>query len=214
MEGVVLFGDVVQSRRDSTGATAWLRILRKELTASYATEERLAAFEFTQGDELQGLLTVRADPVHAVLRAALHPRSMPMRWVIVRGRVDPGTGPATQRSGPAFIAARERLATASVRRKAVAVVTGDPPTDGLLDGLAPLLGELLADLTDRQREIGRLILIDGLRRAEAAERLRVSRATISVAADRAHLRSIGELAGVIRTLIARAPVAEAVGISA
>jgi hypothetical protein len=40
-----------------------------------------------------------------------------------------------------------------------------------------------------------------------AERLAVSRATVSVAADRAHLRSIGELTRVIRTLLRRAPVA-------
>jgi DNA-binding NarL/FixJ family response regulator len=129
-----------------------------------------------------------------------------MRWVIVRGSVDPGSGPATQRSGPAFIAARERLAAAATRRERIAVVSGDPETDSLLDGLAPLLGELLADLTDRQRVIARLLLVEGLRRSEAAERLGVSRATVSVGADRAHVRSIGELARVVRTLLVRATV--------
>lgn len=129
-----------------------------------------------------------------------------MRWVVVAGEVDPGHGPATQRSGPAFIAARERLAAAAVRREVLAVVSGHAATDALLEGLAPLLGELLADLTDRQREIAWPILVDGLRRSEAAERLRVSRATISVAADRAHLRGIGELARVVRTLLGRATV--------
>jgi DNA-binding NarL/FixJ family response regulator len=138
------------------------------------------------------------------MRATLHPDAVKMRWVVVAGEVDQGHGPATQRSGPAFIAARERLAVASARRERLGVVSGDPPTDELLDGLAPLLGELLADLTDRQREIAWPILIDGLRRSEAAERLHVSRATISVAADRAHLRSLGELARVVRTLLARA----------
>jgi DNA-binding NarL/FixJ family response regulator len=127
-----------------------------------------------------------------------------MRWVIVAGEVDPGRGPATQRSGPAFIAARERLSVAVTRRERLAVISGDPATDELLEALAPLLGELLADLTDRQREIGWLLLVEGLRRSDVAERLHVSRATISVAADRAHLRSIGELARVVRTLLARA----------
>jgi DNA-binding transcriptional regulator LsrR (DeoR family) len=47
-------------------------------------------------------------------------------------------------------------------------------------------------------------LVEGLRRSETAERLHVSRATISVAADRAHLRSISELARVLRTLLERA----------
>jgi DNA-directed RNA polymerase specialized sigma24 family protein len=129
-----------------------------------------------------------------------------MRWVVVAGEIDPGHGPATQRSGPAFIAARERLAVAAARRERLAVVSGDPPTDDLLGALGPLLGDLLADLTDRQREIAWPILVDGLRRSDAADRLGVSRATISVAAERAHLRSIGELAGVIRTLLGRATV--------
>ena len=206
MEGVVLFGDVVRSRRDSRAATAWLRTLTAELTKAYSPDERLAPFEFTQGDELQGLLTTDADPTVAVLRASLHAAAVPMRWVIVRGSVDPGSGPATQRSGPAFIAARERLAAAATRRERIAVVSGDPETDSLLDGLAPLLGELLADLTDRQRVIARLLLVEGLRRSEAAERLGVSRATVSVGADRAHVRSIGELARVVRTLLVRATV--------
>jgi TrfB plasmid transcriptional repressor len=200
---LVLFGDVIRSRRDSAAATAWLRILTTDLTAAYPEAQRLAPFEFTQGDEIQGLLAPGADPLRAVFRATLHPDAARMRWVVVAGEVDPGRGPATQRSGPAFIAARERLADAATRRELLAVVSGSSATDELLEGLAPLLGELLADLTDRQREIARLILVEGLRRSEAAERLGVSRATISVAADRAHIRSIGELARVVRTLLLR-----------
>ena len=202
----MLFGDVIRSRREPIAATAWLRALTADLTGAYPDGDLLARFEFTQGDEIQGLLAVTADPLRAVLRATLHPEAARMRWVVVAGEVDPGHGPATQRSGPAFIAARERLAAAAVRREVLAVVSGDAATDALLEGLAPLLGELLADLTDRQREIAWPILVDGLRRSEAAERLRVSRATISVAADRAHLRGIGELARVVRTLLGRATV--------
>jgi DNA-binding CsgD family transcriptional regulator len=201
---LVLFGDVIRSRREPIAATEWLRVLTADLAGAYADGDMLAPFEFTQGDEIQGLLALSADPMRAVMRATLHPEAVKMRWVVVAGEVDPGHGPATQRSGPAFIVARERLVVAGARRERLAVISGDPPTDELLDGLAPLLGELLADLTDRQREIAWPILIDGLRRSEAAERLHVSRATISVAADRAHLRSLGELARVVRTLLARA----------
>ena len=200
----VLFGDVIRSRRDATGATTWLRVLTADLGAAYPAADRLAPFEFTQGDELQGLLAPAADPTIAILRSSLHPEAVPMRWVVVAGDVDPGHGPATQRSGPAFIAARERLAVAAARRERLVIVSGDAATDELLDGLAPLLGDLLGDLTDRQREIAWLILVEKLRRSETAERLHVSRATISVAADRAHLRSIGELARVVRTMLARA----------
>lgn len=208
----VLFGDVIRSRRDATTATAWLRTLVADLEEAYPPSERLARFEFTQGDEIQGLLTPDADPLRAVLRAALRPERIEMRWVIVRGEVDPGRGPATQRSGAAFIAARERLGTAAARRERLAVVTGDAETDALLDGIAPLLGDLLAELTARQRQIAWLLLVEGLRRADAAERLGVSRATISVAADRAHLRSLVDLARVIRTLFARtAPGAAIIG---
>lgn len=199
----MLFGDVVRSRGNAPAATAWLRTLTADLESAYQPGDRLAAFEFTQGDEIQGLLAPGSDPTRAVLRASLHPERVPMRWVIVRGDVDPGHGPATQRSGRAFIAARERLETAGSRRETVAAVRGDPPTDELLDGLAPVLGELLDDLTTRQREIAWPILVDGLRQSEAAARLNVSRATVSVAADRAHLRSIGALARVIDTLLAR-----------
>jgi DNA-binding NarL/FixJ family response regulator len=201
---LVLFGDVIRSRRDAPAATAWLRTLTADLSSAAADGELLAPFEFTQGDELQGLLAPAADPVRCVLRAALHPQAVPMRWVVVAGEVDPGRGPATQRSGAAFIAARERLAAATARRELLAVASGHAPSDELLDGLAPLLGELLADLTDRQREIAWPILVEGLRRSEAAARLGVSRATVSVAADRAHLRGIGELARVVQLLLARA----------
>ena len=201
---LILFGDVIRSRRDSVAATAWLRVLTADLSAAYPSSELLAPFEFTQGDELQGLLAPAADPLTAVVRAALHPGSVPMRWVVVAGQVDPGRGPATQRSGPGYIAARERLAIAAARRERLAVVSGDPATDELLDGLAPLLGELLAELTARQREIAWPILVEGLHRSEAAERLGVSRATISVAAERAHVRGLGELVRVVRTLLRRA----------
>jgi DNA-binding CsgD family transcriptional regulator len=201
--GIVIFGDVIRSRRDAQAATGWLRTLAADLNEAIAGAERLAPFEFTQGDELQGLLAPGANPLTAILRGTLHPEARPMRWVVTAGEIDPGRGPATQRSGPAFIAARERLAQANNRRERVAVVSGDAPTDELLDGLGPLLGELLADLTDRQREIAWLLLVEGLRRSDAAERLGVSRATVSVAADRAHLRSIGELARVLQTLLAR-----------
>jgi DNA-binding CsgD family transcriptional regulator len=200
MNAIVLFGDVVRSRRDSTASTTWLRTLKAELTAAWPADARLAPFEFTQGDEIQGLLVPDADPLQAVLRASLHPQSRPMRWVIVAGEVDPGTGPATQRTGAAYLHARERMADASRRGDNLLMSTGDPRTDALLDRLAPLLAELLDDLTVRQVVIGRLLVIDGLRQSEVADRLKVTRATVSVAADRAHIRSITRLADALREL--------------
>jgi DNA-binding CsgD family transcriptional regulator len=193
MNGIVLFGDVVRSRRDSPGSTAWLRTLVAELEAAIPAADRLAGFEFTQGDELQGLLAPGVDPFPAILRAGLHPDRRAMRWVVVAGPVDPGRGPATQRTGPAFLRARERLVDAAAQRLGLVAVSGDPRADDLLADTAPLLAALLGDLTDRQRVVARLILVEGLRRSEAAARLAVSRATVSVAADRAHVREIGRL---------------------
>jgi hypothetical protein len=200
VDAIVLFGDVIRSRRDAPASTTWLRSLSAELEDAYGADERLAPFEFTQGDEIQGLLVPGADPFAAVLRASLHPERSPMRWVIVAGDVDPGTGQATQRTGAAFLRARERLTEAAARRDNLLATTGDPPTDALLDRLAPLLAELLGDMTDRQAVIGRLLIVDRLRRSEAADRLGVSRATVSVVADRAHVRAIDRLAGALREL--------------
>jgi DNA-directed RNA polymerase specialized sigma24 family protein len=78
--------------------------------------------------------------------------------------------------------------------------TGDPAADALLADLGPLLPHLLAELTPRQREVARLVLVDHLRLADTAERLRVSRATVSVIADRGRVRHLGRLASGLATL--------------
>jgi DNA-binding CsgD family transcriptional regulator len=206
--GLVLFGDVTDSRVEAARATAWLRMLSRDLDRHYAAD-RLAPFGFTQGDEIQGLLTLRADPTAAVLRGALHPHAMPMRWVIVAGRVEPGRGPATQRTGRAFIVARELAAVARKRRQELLVRSGDPATDELLDDVAPALAALLAGLTGRQRTIAQLVLVDGLRQSDAAQLLGVSRPTVSVAVERARIREIDGLARAVRRLVAQGIAAAA-----
>jgi hypothetical protein len=189
--GIVLFGDVVASRT-MRRAGEWLRTLRDELDEVYG-RERIAPFEFTQGDELQGLLAPSADPLEAVVRASLRADRLPMRWVVVAGAVEEGTGPATQRSGPAFLAARELVTTAKRRRDSLAMRTGELGTDELLDGVAPVFGRLLDELTDRQREVARLLLVERLTQSAAAARLGVRPPTISVAAERARVREIAGL---------------------
>jgi hypothetical protein len=211
VNAIVLFGDVVGSRRDSPASTAWLRTLLADLEAAYPRSDRLASFEFTQGDELQGLLAPDADPLVAVLRASLHPDRRPMRWIVVAGDVDPGRGPATQRTGAAFLRARARAEATATRRDRLLMSSGDAAVDEILDDVAPLLAELLDDLTDRQRVVAWLVLVEGLRRSEVAARLDVSRATISVVAERAHLRSIGRLAARISALFASGVAATAAG---
>lgn len=198
--GIVVFGDVVASRRAATDTADWLRTLCADLDDRYAAD-RLAAFAFTQGDELQGLLRPTADPFTAVLTAGLHPDRQGMRWTIAVGPIAPGRGPATERSGPAFVAARQRLGQAKAARDGLAIVTSEDETDRLFDDLAPLLAALIDELTPRQRTIARLLLVDGLRQAEVAAQLGVSRATVSVVAGRGKVREIGRLVRALRTLL-------------
>lgn len=199
--GLVLFGDVVGSRHDSVGSTAWLRDLVTELDAAYG-DELLAPFGFTQGDELQGLLAPAADPLTAVLRAALGPGGRRMRWVAVRGEadVDPtgGKAPATERTGPAFVLARETIDEARTSHERLVILTGQADVDSLLADLAPALVDLLDGLTERQRTVARLALIEDLRQWEVADRLKVRRATISVSFSRARVRPLQRLVAGIR----------------
>jgi RNA polymerase sigma factor (sigma-70 family) len=198
--GLVLFGDVVGSRRDSAGSTAWLRELVAELDSAYGPA-RLAPFGFTQGDELQGLLAPEADPLTAVLRAALGPAGRRMRWVFVRGDVDEdatGTAPATERTGPAFVVARDAIGEARTSHERLVILTGRPEVDSLLADLAPALVDMLDGLTDRQRIVARLALIEDMRQSEVADRLHVRRATISVSFNRARVRSLQRLVAGIR----------------
>lgn len=57
------------------------------------------------------------------------------------------------------------------------------------------------DLTQRQRQVARLILVDGRRQAQVAAELGVARATISVMTARGHLRSIARLVAAIRLIL-------------
>jgi predicted DNA-binding protein (UPF0251 family) len=199
--GVVVFGDVVDSRDEPSASTDFLRTLCRELERLYEGE-RLASFGFTQGDELQGLLRPSADPFRAVLHAGLHEQHRPIRWAIVAGPLETGRGPATERTGVAFLAAREAIERARSQRDRLVAQTGDTTADGLLADLAPLLVEHLDALTEAQRDATRLLVEQGLRQAEAAERLGVARATVSVVAKRARARSIARLSRALITIFA------------
>ena len=208
--GIVILADVIGSRKRAGIAAAWLRRLVAQLD-DVTRGERLARFGFTQGDELQGLLRIGVDPLSVVLRGALDEERLPVRWVVVAGVVEPGEGPATERSGPAFFAAREAIQEAARARDGLVMRTGDARSDDLLDGVAPVLAQLLDALSPRQRTIARLALVDGLRQAEIADRLDVSRATVSVTYGRARVRSIERLAATARRLFAEGVAAAGAG---
>lgn len=195
--GLVLIGEVIRAERDRLGSTAWLRELVAELDTAYGGQ-RLAPFGFLQGDELQGLLAAETDPLVAVLHAALGPAVRPVRWVCVSGRVDPGQGPATERTGEAYAAAREAMKVARSGHDRLVMTTGRANVDELLADMTPALADLLEGLTFRQRAVARLALLEGLRQSEVAERLGVRRATISVSFGRARIQSLTGLVAAIR----------------
>jgi SatD family (SatD) len=197
LEAWVLLGGLVEARRDRGEATAWLRSLMTELDDAYGGL-KLAQFGVTQGDEVQGLLEAAADPLLAVLHAALRAKPRPIRWVCIRGAVDPGEGSATQRTGSAFLAARAAIEAARAGHERLVIRTGRADADELLNGMTPAMADLLSALTPRQRAVARLALIEGLRQSEVAERLRVRRATISVSFARARVTPLARLAAAIR----------------
>lgn len=202
--GVVLFGDVVRSRDRAATSTQWLEGLCARLDGVYG-DQRLASFEFTQGDEIQGLLAPDADPFIAVLDATLRthdgPSGVPrMRWALAAGPVDPGRGPATRRTGPAFVYARQTLDEVRRLKEGLRCRSGDPSSDALLDGTAPVLAAIIDAMTDRQREVARLALVEGLRQADIADRLRVARPTVSVSFARGDVRNLARLSGAVRQM--------------
>jgi predicted DNA-binding protein (UPF0251 family) len=190
--GIVVIGDVVNSQRDLAGASAWSRKLSGQLNEAYP-DDTLAAFDFAQGDEIQGLLREAADPFRVVLDAFLAPGGPRMRWAVAAGAVESGSGSAIRRTGEAFVVARELIGQAKDRRDLLLARTGEPDADRLLDQLAPVLASVIVAMTRRQREIARRSLLEGLRQTDVAERLGVARATISVAYARGRIRDAARL---------------------
>ena len=155
--------------------------------------------------KIQGLLVPAADPFLAILSSLLHPRTgtdaaPPMRWATVLGLVDDGRGPATHRTGEAFLRARAILGQARDDRDGLLCQTGDKSADAYLAGTTPLLAAIIERMTDRQRLIAGLALVDGLRQSEIAARLDVSRPTVSVSYARADVRNLSRLVAAVRAI--------------
>ncbi len=198
---IAIVGEVLSARRQPEAPLVWLDRLAAELDGAYG-RGCLAPFRVTSSGELQGLVASAADPLDAVLRAALAEHAAPMCWVLVAGSMDSDGGLDKTWAPDAVAGARDALARARAARERLVVVSGDPARDALLADVTPVFAALLADLTDRQRAIARLIVVDGLRQAEAATRLDISRPTVSVAVGRAHLRELLRLADAIRVQFA------------
>jgi hypothetical protein len=123
------------------------------------------------------------DPFRALMAAWFDPATPPARWAVVVGGA-----PEADAALNAALSARELLV----------VRTGRPEADALLADLSPVLGRLLHDMTPSQRRLGRYLLVEGIRQADAAERLCISRASVSVAHGRARIHEVGLLLRAVR----------------
>jgi hypothetical protein len=203
---LAVLGAVAGAHRNRDADGVWLGGLASRLE-NECGGGRPASFGFTTGDELLGVLPADADPLAAVLRAALGAGARPMRWACAWGAVDPAGVAPGRRTGPAVDAAREALEAARLSRERLVILTGNPGADELLAGMAPALMELLDGLTEHQRIVAGMALLDGMRQAEVAQRLGIRRATASVAFGRARVNSIGRLCEVMRRTCEAAAVA-------
>jgi len=202
---IAIVGGDVEDRDGHPLDAVRLAALGGLLDAAYPTGRR-AGFTIA-ASRLAGLLAGDADPILAVLSVGLLDDAPRVRWAIAAtsgtagSRLEPPPpGPATPfESAPEALEAR---AVARDRRDRLIVRTGEPGADRLLDAIAPLLAELLDELTDRQRPVARMLLLEGRRQADVAEALGVSRATVSVMVGRGRVRSIERLAGAVRAVTA------------
>lgn len=135
------------------------------------------------------------DALDRVVACRLDRADAAARWGIGAGCDDATAG---TRAAVALQLARERGVQ-------VGFATGDPWRDALLADLELALSALLDDLTPRQAEIARLVLVNGARQVEVAQALGVSRATVSVAVSRGRLPAIAGVRRAMEALLVGAP---------
>ena len=184
--GVVLFGDVSARATARTRDDRLAEPLCRTLDRHYAARAA-GILRVHPGRRDPGAAGHRdADPFEAVLVSTLARTRGSRRacrgcagWRSL-GAIDPGRGPATHRTGEAFLRARALLEPARADRDGLLCRTGDPDADAYLAGTSPVLAAIIERMTDRQRQVARLALVDGLRQSEIAERLDVARPTVSV----------------------------------
>jgi DNA-binding CsgD family transcriptional regulator len=172
----------------------------------------LVPFELDAG-RLVGVLDPGVDALRAVLVASVGGGPVRVRWGIAQGALEAGGGDLADRARTPIAAADEAIGVGRARRDHLIVRTAVEGADRLLDGIAPLLVDLLDDLSDRQRIVARLILLDGLRQADVADELEVSRATVSVMVGRGRIRAVDRLGGAIRAVMAAAEAVESEGVA-
>lgn len=198
--GVAIIGDVVDSKIDRAKTLEQLETLAGELNARFASDIT-APFDYTSGDELQGLLRADCDPFKVLLAAMLDRNAPRMRWGIAFGEVVPGSGPATHRTGDSFVQARHNIEYAKGRHLSV-VATTDSGADEILKRLMGVFTHMLEDLTPQQCQIAHGLFVEGRKQSEIAAARGVSRATVSVSVKRGGLHRLGDLIEALDILFA------------
>jgi hypothetical protein len=200
-EGWVIVAEMAGGRRSRAVAPAWPAALAAGLN-DRDPGRLLRPFDVATDGLLVGALGPGADPAALLVEAALAGVAARVRWAAALGHVEAGRGPSPEPVGPAAAAARTALAAGRQHRDLVSIVTGRPHADLLLAGMAAALGDLLATMTPRQKEVARLALVDGLRQADVADRLRIRRATVSVSFARARIATLERLLAAIGAVCA------------
>jgi hypothetical protein len=222
---IAVIADLVGPKAASNTATAWLDELGGILNEHFEARGTLVAeFVRARGDELEGLVSLAADPFDAYLFGALGYRAgtavLPTRWAIVAGAVRPGSGPADRRDGLAIWQAQDLIP--SLRSQgdyALVMRSSAPQPDANLGKLIPWIHEGVADLTDNQRHL----LAHRMRAGDTTltlERLRLgARVDVSLEAVRKTLastkvRRLDDLIAVARAEFARGIGDDAPGLRA
>lgn len=204
--GVVVAVAAAGASAGPAAIPGWLRDLAAAL--EHACGELLGSpFAQLDGGNLAAQLAAGADPLEAFLRGTLRqaeraPRAaVHLRWAIAAGPV-PIAHAAADEGHAAIDVAVAALANGQRDRAGLVIRSGHPGADRLLADVAPVVAEMVELLTPRQRDVARLMLVDGLRQAEAAERLGIARSTVGVIAARARIRSMERLIDAARTVFA------------
>ncbi len=176
-KGILVAGELVSGR----ASQAWLADFAAQLNGS----DGWRAFELLGGREIVGTLPFESDPLALIVEAALRPGAERMRWLV---------------SWADLAGSRKLLADMRTMHDRLLIRTGLETADRLLAGMSPALMDILDSLTERQRVVARLALIEGLRQHEVAERLGIRRATVSVSFNRAKVHSIAGLLAAMRSL--------------
>lgn len=220
---IAVIADLVGSK--AAAAPAWFDELAEVLNEHFSARGTLVAdFVRTRGDELDGLISLAADPFDAYLFGALGYRAgvavLPTRWVVVAGAVRPGSGPADRRDGLAIWQAQDLIPSLRASGDyALILRSGAPQPDANLARLMPWIHQGVADLTDNQRHLLAHRMRAGdttltLKRLRLGARVDVSLEAVRKTLASTKVRRLDDLMAVARAEFARGIGDDAPGLRA